>query len=504
MGSCSKEVVQAVYRRLVKVAREEVEKKKWDSASDYLSSAAKWAYQFNLFFRDEEAEALIKKIGADLLGSTLIDSPEENNYAFIDSFCLDNRGLTQQYLRAMMQSGAGILYICTAKTINSGEDILQELGNYPKAKILSFIDGDYNIREVAEKMVDCIRVFSPGKIFLHISPWDVAALIFCSSIRGAKVFNINLTDHAYWMGASLIDYNIEFRPYGMTVSLEKRGLKREQILALPFYPVDPLGHPFRGFPEMPDDAIKVFTGGSLYKILGKDDIFFHLMEDLLSLANNVFILVAGFSNEALFNEKCARVKGNERILQIGFRDDIDAVFKHCDVFLSTYPVSGGLMCQYAAKCGKPVLAYREPQDQEGAVEEMLNHFGNDARSFTDRTEFMNYARKLFSDGLFRQQEGESLRNGLMNPEQFFNSFKTMMSSLHSQWMWKPDIIDYETFSNHYLALENENGFPATEALLKTHRFHLLWRMKGCNVYLVNRAAAFMCRKFSRIIHKRKQ
>ena len=46
-------------------------------------------------------------------------------------------------------------------------------------------------------------------------------------------------------------------------------------------------------------------------------------------------------------------------------------FQNCDLFLSTYPTSGGLMCQYAAKYGKPILAYRDKSDMENAVEEMV-------------------------------------------------------------------------------------------------------------------------------------
>ena len=247
------------------------------------------------------------------MGHSRIQNPDENRIVLVDSFCMDNRGLTQQYLRAMIRKDAEILYVCTSDTMDRGEDILREIDACPKAQVLHFDGSTTDPIVKADEAARKICQFAPAHIFFHVAPWDVAALLICSAVSGAFKYNINLTDHAYWMGASLFDYNIEFRPYGMTVSLEKRGLKPEQLLTQPIYPIAPLGHSFRGFPEMPENAIKVFTGGALYKMLGKNDFFFRLMEKLLSVLPNVYILVAGFSQEPLFDEKCSKIKGNEHI-----------------------------------------------------------------------------------------------------------------------------------------------------------------------------------------------
>lgn len=497
-----KEDIVAIYKRLIKIACEYADKNEWEKASSYLSSSAQWAYQFNLFYTDDAAESLIRRISDSQVSHTHVMNPEENRIVLVDSFCMDNRGLTQQYLRGMIRKNAEILYVCTSRTTSYGKDILREIDSYPKARVLLFEGSETGSLSKVNDAAREICQFAPAHIFFHIAPWDVAALLICNVISGVPKYNINLTDHAYWMGASLIDFNIEFRPYGMTVSLEKRGLKPEQLLTLPFYPITPLGHSFRGFPDMPDNAIKVLTGGALYKMLGKGDFFFHLMEDLLSISPDVYILVAGFSHNLLFEKKCSGIKGNERILQIGFRDDIDAVFQNCDVFLSTYPVSGGLMCQYAAKYGKPVLAYREMQDCEGAIEEMLNHYDNKARSFTDMNDLLKYAGALFADKEYRRREGEALKNGLMTPDQFYNSFSDLMSSHCQQWKWNRDVIDYEAFFEHYLELENENGFEATKTLFVEHRFDLLTKMDGYRGFLLGRVIEFSAKRLVKIVRSR--
>ena len=457
--------ILAIYRNLLEIANNYSEKGYWKKSIDYLSSAAKWAYQFNYFYTDSAAESLLKSICNSTINPVEVKSPNNNKYVLLDSFCLDNRGLTQQYLRAMMHTKVEILYICTSQKLDNGEDILQELNNYPKARTLLFDEGNIDSIEIANKIAEEIGHYSPAHLFLHVAPWDVAALMSCYAISGVVKYNINLTDHAYWMGASLIDYNIEFRPYGKTVSLEKRGLKSEQLLELPFYPVDPIGHPFQGLPPMPDNAVKILTGGAMYKMLGKHDIFFSMMEQLLSIAPYVYILVAGFSPNKFFSEKISKIKGHDRILVIGSRDDIDSVFQECDIFLSTYPTSGGLMCQYAAKYGKPMLAYRDVDDVENAVEEMVNHFGGEFRSFVQMNDFVEYAKRLISDEQFRAVEGDSLAKNAMTSDKFFHSFAMMMSTRSTLWQWNLDHIDYDTFSNRYLELENSNGFMASKCLL---------------------------------------
>lgn len=470
--------VLAIYRNLLEIANNYSEKGYWKKSIDYLSSSAKWAYQFNYFYTDSVAESLLKRICNCTIKPVEVKSPDNDKYVLLDSFCLDNRGLTQQYLRAMMHNKVEILYICTSKSLENGVDILQELKNYPKARTLLFDKGKYDSIEIANSIAEEIGHYSPANLFLHVAPWDIVALLSCCAMSGVIKYNINLTDHAYWMGASLIDYNIEFRPYGKTVSLEKRGLKPEQLLELPFYPVDPIGHPFRGLPPMPDNAVKILTGGAMYKMLGKNDVFFSMMEQILSITPNVYILVAGFSPNKFFGDKISKIKGCDRILVIGSRDDIDSVFQKCDIFLSTYPTSGGLMCQYAAKYGKPMLAYRDVDDVENAVEEMVNHFGGEFRSFVHMSDFVEYAKRLIFDEKFRIDEGAALAKNTMTAEKFFQSFGMMMNTQETQLRWTRDHIDYETFANRYLDLENKNGFMASKCLLLEGGFTMPFHLRG--------------------------
>ena len=166
-------------------------------------------------------------------------------------------------------------------------------------------------------------------------------------------------------------------------------------------------------------------------------------------------------------------------------DDIDAVFQNCDLFLSTYPTSGGLMCQYAAKYGKPILAYRDKSDMENAVEEMVNHFGTTFRTYTDLNDMIAYAKALITDEDFRNNEGELLKLNMMTPERFFESFALLMSEGHNNALkWERDAVSYDDFSEHYLELENTGNNMATRSLLLESNLLLFVRIGGYRMQLL--------------------
>ena len=476
MISYSKSDIAVIYDDLIRSASFNYKKGRLKCALKDIYTASRWAYNFNHIYTDPNAEKLLKQISEIAIGVITIPQPFPDHYVLIDSFLWDNHGLTQQYLRAMMACGVHILIIFTHPGGHIGRDIQAEIGRYDKGEIRQYSKGLDQI-EVARQIVKDIENFQPARVFLHLTPWDLSALMACNAIKGVTKYQINLTDHAYWLGVSFIDYVFEFRPYGLTVSLDKRSLCRNQLLPLPFYPITPCFPHFDGLPVLPSGSIVVFSGGATYKMLGKNNIFFRMMERILSISPNVYILVAGFSPDPRFDEQVSKVKGCERILQIGVRRDINAVFEHCDIYLGTYPMMGGLMTQYAALHGKPVVAYHDKGDVMNATEEMVNYYQHDYHSFTDLDEMTDYARRLVKDSTYRHEQGRLLLDGMMNDDKFNKEFAQIMQSHLSTFVWNKDLIDYEAFFERYLELENYNGFTATRELLTTQRLCAFFKIK---------------------------
>lgn len=499
MKPYKKKDIENVHSILLQNAVRSYESKHFEDSIKYIVSAADWAYRFNNIYGDPEAEVLVKSISEAIVEPRNIVSPIPNRCVLIDSFLKDNRGLSQQYFRVMKACDMEVLVIYTTDGGEIGKDIQKEIQSYDKASILT-LRKNSDFSEQIRQAVKYIADFSPAHIFLHLIPWDMIALMACHAIKGSKIYNINLTDHAYWLGASFIDYNLEFRPYGMTISLEKRGLRQEQLKGLPYYPIAPVKAEFAGLPELPVDAVKVFTGGALYKMLGKDDIFFRIMDCVLCVSPNVYIMVAGFNHDNRFDEKCAAMKHGDRVMQIGIRRDIDEVFKRCDIYLGTYPLAGGLMSQYAAKHKIPVIAYCDKGDVMNAVEEFVDYYGSGYKSLSSFDELTVYASKLIHDKAFREKEGNRLHEGMMDEERFKSEFLSFISSGKTSFSWKKDNIDYDTFFERYLDLENNNGFMATQDIAAKLKVKSITKLKG---FRLNMLEALLSLSFNALRRKLK-
>lgn len=438
----------------------------------HIISASKWAYRFNFIYVDEELERLLKDIVNCTL-SVVNVSRNTDRFVLLETHGMDNRGLTQQYIRAFMSMGVEFLYVSVQCMRSKCPDILKELEAYDRAKVLLFDSKDLDDIKKSGRILSEIENYQPSRVFLHLMPWDVVSLMVTHAIKGAIKYNINLTDHAFWLGASFIDYNLEFRAYGKTVSLEKRNLQEDQLLYSPYYPILPKDKvSFQGFPEQAKDKLVLFTGGSFYKMFGKDDLFFLIMDALLDLSENLILLVGGGGDIRLMKNKLSQLKNKERVLLIGNRKDISEVFKSCDIYLDTYPIAGGLMEKYASFYGKPILAYSDRREQLIKEQEcLLRSAGNGVCAYDDLDDFLRYADKLINDIVFRTNEGRKNMQLVPSVHKFNERFKLLLLKHFNDLEWKNISIDYEEIKNLYLNVENRYTNVAIKELLKVFRLN---------------------------------
>ena len=99
-----KEDIENIYGDFIRSAHKNYAKNRWKDALKDIMTAANWAYNFNHIYSDPEAEQLVKSIAEAQIDSMHISSPCTNRCVLMDSFLSDNRGLSQQYLRAMMSN----------------------------------------------------------------------------------------------------------------------------------------------------------------------------------------------------------------------------------------------------------------------------------------------------------------------------------------------------------------------------------------------------------------
>jgi len=454
-----------IYGKLYSTALSLYQNNKYQQSLNYITTAAKWAYTTNFKYADKDLEMLLMNIADNSISKIEINSDNNLRFLFLETHGIDNRGLTQQYLRALMNMNAEILFVSVECLRTKCTDILKELSLYDKAKVILFDKTEDSFGKAKEILKE-VEKFQPSKLFLHLMPWDVTSLMVTHSIKGSLKYNINLTDHAFWLGSSFIDYNFEFRAYGKTVSLEKRNLKEEQLLYLPYYPILPKDKmSFQGFPIKTEDKVVIFTGGAFYKMFGKNDLFFKIVDTLLNLSNKVNILIAGDGDRVIMNKKLSLLRNKERVQLIGNRKDINEVFKACDIYLDTYPLGGGLMQQFASLNSKPILSFSDFNTYGESQENMLKNSGNGICGHNNWDNFIIYATKLINDIEFRKLEGVRNQQLVPSVEVFNKCFAQLITKHENCLTWGAVSVNYGEMEKLYLEVENKYTHSAVKILI---------------------------------------
>lgn len=476
MNKVTIQEIQHVFDKIKSLAEKEFENKNYELSLKYIEAAADVAYSFNWKYTDEVLENLLTAISSAIITEKPAFIPIQRRIVFYDVFALDNRGLTQQYLRALISWGVELLFIFEGNDLSHSKQIISEIQSYSKAELF-VVDASLTKVEKIESVYNKIIDFKPEKAFLHLFPSSVVAVSIWNALQEVTRYQINLTDHAFWLGTKCIDYCLEFRDYGCTVSYEKRNLSEDKLLIQPYYPIMEC-KPFLGFPsQIPDDAIKIFTGGSYYKMYGKSDLFFKLLKNLIELNSKVVILLAGNGDDAPIKQFISDNKYERRLFLLGSRPDITHVFENCDIYLSTYPVTGGLMGQYAASLAKPILSYTSEDIPCNFSEGFINWNTNSDFKITHATldSFKAEALKMIESKSYREEKGNENKKHIITENEFSEHLKKIVTSHRMERLFVKEVIDYEVFSNLYVDSENK--------YLKQFHFFIVSRFRLQSMFL---------------------
>lgn len=426
---------------------------------------ARLNYKYNINYSNDKAESLIKSLSKTLLDTVDIKKTA-NKIVFYDSFSLDNRGLTQQYLRAIFSWNSELLFITNSPI---GKDILAELTNYPKAKIVQYNKNKF--QEYSRVLAE-IAAFQPEKVLLHFSPWDIAGFCIWNAVKNVDRFLINLTDHAFWLGKECADYILEFRAYGAYLSVTEREISFERLLLNPYYPIINKT-PFQGFPFEKEDKLIAFAGSHFYKISGKNNKFLELINKVLQENKELFFVLAGPGNKEPILRFINDHNLNNRFFIIGDRKDISSVIENIDIYVNTFPMIGGLMSQYAAIYKKPIIGFTSPDlEAYNDVEDLLQIESQGILYKTNEDEFVAYFHQLITDEEVRKKNVELTNFCVLSPEEFT---KRLYSNIYSytdriENSYIENIkFDSNAICDLYLEMENEYVHGHYELIVKTYK-----------------------------------
>lgn len=467
--------IKSDYKTIKNLAFKAYSKGKLEKSLEFVKIAANLAYYFNFIYTDKDLEDLLKRISGQILDQKVPVKTVRNRIVFYDFFGLDNRGLTQQYIRAFISWDIEFLYILENYEPKNSKNIINELEDYSKATIL-ILDKSLSTIEKIRLSHSKIIEYEPEKAFLHLSPWNVAGVTLWNALDKIERYQVNLTDHAFWLGVDCIDYSIEFRNYGYTVSYQKRGIPKEKILIQPYYPITECDQ-FKGFPEdvIENNSVLIFTGGAFYKMYGENNKFFEIIKTILDDNPVAKILVAGNGDDEPIKRFIKKNKYFSRLILIGNRSDINYVFQNCDIYLSTFPFTGGLMAQYAAFNGKPILSYTSREIPFNNLEDIFQHDGNVKITYESVDELRQECKKLIEDRLYRIEKGRVLKQLLIDEKTFNNNLHQLITGNRSTSMIVSSIkINYEKFANLYLELENYYIFSYRHLILSNFKINSIY------------------------------
>lgn len=453
--------VKITYNMYKLAAQSYLKNKKYLECLMSVKHACRLAYAFNWKFTDEELEDLVYNIAQqfNIKPNLYLES---NRIVFYDNFAIANRGLTQQYIRGLIKLGYEILLIITKAPNEIDKKMQSELASYANVNV------EYVPLKKSNLLMDQIRTiialvtaYKPARAFMHMMPWDVVGNVAWNALSFVERYQINLTDHAFWLGTKCSDYVLEFRNYGYNLSRQMRYLAKDKLLMLPYYPIYDIDADYEGIPEPLKGAVKLFSGGAVYKILGNDFKFIKIINNILLRNPNTIFYFAGAQEQdvpgiiSLIKKQGLR----DRWVFLGNRRDIAKVMEHMDIYIGTYPIGGGLMTQIAAAAAKPVMCYQEPMLLDFTNIEQLFHTNLNHEfvfATSNLNEFNNIIDELIHSSNKRSLYGKLLQSLLLTRMDFENELRNILKRKRKIYEIKSKIpVDaifklYIDIDNNYL------------------------------------------------------
>ncbi len=396
-----------------------INEEKYENALEYINLAGSILYNYNQCYFDKELEESIEIISYKILGKSKLDKLNNDTIVFYDGFGLDTRGLAQIYLQALSKFKK-VVYITKEKQKNDIPTIKSIL---IKSNNISYFIPETAFINKINFVKALIEEVKPKSIFMYTVPDDVIITTILHYYKNViDRYQINLTDHAFWLGGKCIDYCIEFRNYGSYISNKYRQISEKNLILLPYYPIVNTSVKFEGYPFKFNVKNKkvIFSGGSLYKTFGGDDKYYILVDYILRSFDDTIFWYAGNGDRSKFDLLIKKYPN--RIFLTSERKDLFQVLKHSYFYLSTYPICGGLMFQYAAVAGKLPLTLKYDDCTEGFLiaQESLDI------EFDDIDVLKEKIKKVLQDEKYLEREKNKIFNSVISPQKFEENLKYLL------------------------------------------------------------------------------
>lgn len=407
-----------------------------------LNSICRLKYHYNQQYVDFDVENAVLQLAQQIqFDNEEQNTGDQNTIIFYDSFGLDTRGLACIYLKALVKTGKKIVYITNQKMqgkLPTIQAILESSGS-----IIEYVDREKDYYSTLQEIYDIFKKYNPGIAFEYNEPWDIEGIAVFTALTNCTRYKINLTDHAYWCGVNSFDHIIEFRDYGAYITKTFRQVEQKKILKLPFYPLINKNIKFSGFPFESKNKKVIFSGGSLYKTIDNTGLYYTIVEKMLQCEENIVFLYAGSGDDSKLKNLMNKYPG--RVFHCDERKDLFEVLKHSFLYLSTYPMIGGLMSQYAAVAGCLPLTLRHNDDGNGVLinEDELQITYDTVEALID--DFY----KLVNDDAYKRKKEAKLQKSVIDENEFYRELHNIIQFQTTNYDIEFKVIDTKEFLHDY-------------------------------------------------------
>lgn len=442
-----------------KKSRLALRKNKIEEALSAMKLSCVLAKNYYLCYEDDDLEETIKEISDVLIPYKRIRGVN-GRYLFYDTHTTDNVALTQQYLGALLSWDVPFLYITTKTVERSDTKMIKRMLETSDKVAVFEIPSALSETDKVKLIVEKVRDYLPARALIQTTADDVSGIAAWLALTDIERFYIDLSDHSFWLGAKGFEYYITFRNRGYNTCVQKRKIEKDKILIQPFYPIA-VSEKFKGIPAAHHHSVKIFSGGRMDKIYGRNDKYFHIVKRILDENKNAEFYFSGggafgkLGQMSYIDKQIRSLDLGVRFHVLGFRNDIVALMQNMDLYLGTYPMGGGLMTQIAASNGVPVVQYATKGLSDHTDEFLIAC--DDAEKvlyIEDEDGLCKEIRRLVSDSEYRKKRGGALRKQVLHTDDFNEQLKQLLERKRFEYPIESYMVDCTLQRQNQIDVEN--------------------------------------------------
>lgn len=426
------------------VSKSAIEKSNYNKALASISFMGDYLYQFNQYYVEDDLEILLCNISDKLKNKWNRANYEASSdtILFYDGFGLDTRGVALMYLNALGLNGYKIIYVTNESNQNQIPTIKSMCNKYGIE--MRFIDfGNYVAW--ANQLSEVFEQIRPRAAFFYTTPNDVSGIVAFHMYEGlSDRYLIDLTDHAFWLGKSAVDFFLGSRNMSATLQYFHRGIKKEQMIKLGVNLLIEKQDDHFGLPFDPLNTEYVFSGGSLYKTLGDcENKFYKIVDHILYNHKELSFLYAGTGDKSEIKKIIDKYP--DRAYLIDERKDFYYLIQHCLLYLNTYPMFGGMMMKYCGLANKIPITLRHNNDSDG----LLLHQAECRIEYDSYEELISDVDRLIDDSNYRKEREKLMVGSVITEERFKNNVRGVIEEHKTDYEHEYIDFDTSTFRKEY-------------------------------------------------------